>query len=85
MNNILRYIIYAVAVIVYYYSASAFGANLGNTFVAFSVGVSAYCLFGWVLPGSQSNQGASDVRFASGIYQAVRLSSREAAARRRKV
>ena len=85
MNTVMRCLIYGVAVLFYMVFAQKIGANMNNWFVGFSVGVSAYCLFGWVLPRSKGDQSASDVGFAGGIYQAVGLTRREAATRRRKV
>lgn len=85
MNTILRYLLYAVAIIVYYEVAKRLGANLNNWFVAFSIGVSAYALFGWVLPSTKSDKSTANIGLASSVYQTVGFARREAAARRRKV
>lgn len=85
MNKWIRRALYVALVAAYFIAGYKMGANFENWFVTIATSVSAFALFGWVLPRPKSDQSAADVSLAGGVYQPVRFSGSEAAARRRKV
>lgn len=85
MNTVLRYLLYIVAVLVYFYVADKCGVDMHNWFMGIPMGASSYALFGWILTGSKSDKGATNIGLASGVYQSVGFSRGEATTRRRKV